>query len=102
VHCVARLVEAGRVRRTFELSGGIQAKVTYDGNGLGYESLLVNGEVADRHRSFWWYHPHFEFSLLADGRKVPAALDVRVAPWLWISAIRLIVDGAVLYAEGSW
>ena len=71
-------------------------KVEYDGRGSGYESVLVQGEVAVKVPSLLWFAPRFEFRV----GSLPASLDVRVWPWLALRSVRLTVDGRVAYAEG--
>jgi hypothetical protein len=69
--------------------------VVYDGNGLGYEQVLVNGETAQKTISVWWYVPRFEFAL---GNK-KAVVQVGVSPLLKIRRFSLSVEGETVYAE---
>ena len=70
--------------------------VTYDGRGMGYESVLIDGVPAARVTSLLWFVPRFEFHV--DG--LPAVLQVRVWPWLAMRAVRLEIAGRVGYIEG--
>jgi hypothetical protein len=53
--------------------------------------------VASRSRSTWWYAPYFRFRIGA----ADAVLAVGYWPWLVIRWLRLIVDGRIIYSEGS-
>nr|CAA9282853.1 hypothetical protein AVDCRST_MAG63-4078 [uncultured Armatimonadetes bacterium] len=72
-------------------------QVEYDGRTCGYESVLVQGEVAVSTPSLLWFVPRFEFRV----GSLPASLDVRVWPWLALRSARLTIDGRVAYSEGS-
>jgi hypothetical protein len=71
--------------------------VEYNGRGFGYESVWVNGRCAARETSALWFVPRFVFRL----GFLPAAVEVRVWPWLTIRSFHLVVGDAVLYSEGS-
>jgi hypothetical protein len=94
---VTRLLKASWLRRVIEVSTpqGL-AVVEYNGRGIGYESVLIDGKVARRVWSGPWFVPHFDFEVL--GR--PASVDVRVWPWLGIRDLVLQIDGKAIYAEG--
>src|SRR5262245_10935313 len=70
--------------------------VEYNGRGFGYESVYVNDELALASTSLVWFVPRFEFRMGPH----PAAVEGRVWPWLAIRSFRLIVEDAVVYAEG--
>ena len=79
----------------------------YNGRGLGYETVLVNGEVALRQwyfdlRPWRWMMlaPHFAFHIPFGNVRVPATLDVRGD--VSIRALRLYVAGVLVYSEGEW
>jgi hypothetical protein len=63
--------------------------IEYNGRGLGYESVLVNGRLAVRTRSWLWFAPRLEFQLVA----LPAAIEVRVWPWFAMRSLELFIDG---------
>lgn len=69
--------------------------VVYDGNGLGYEQVLVNGETAKRTISVWWYVPKFEFNIGNQN----AVVKVGVSPLLKISRFSLDIEGETVYSE---
>ena len=72
--------------------------VEYNGRGLGYESVLVNGQLAQRKGGqLVWFVPRFDFAL---GRRY-AYLTVRVWPWLMLHSLVLYVDGQCVYVDGS-
>jgi hypothetical protein len=69
--------------------------VEYNGSGMGYETVLVNGRVVCQPHSLLWFVPRFEFRL---GRR-SAVIEVRVWPWLRMSSFRLRIDGELVYEE---
>lgn len=93
---VANLIDQGRLTRTFSvITGEGVFEVVYDGNGMGYEEVLVDGETARRIPSFWWYVPRFEFSI----GSLPAVVRVSVSPLIRISGFSLEIDGISVYTE---
>lgn len=93
---LANLIEKKRLTRSLSVitSDGV-FDVEYDGNGLGYEQVLVNGETAQKTISVWWYVPKFEFPI---GNK-NAVVKVGVSPLLKIRRFSLTIDGETVYAE---
>lgn len=92
-----RRVGGGWLRRELELSTPEKAyRVVYDGRGLGFETVYVDGELAWRGTGNAWFYPRF-FFYVGD---LPASLDVRVWPWLGVRAVTLRVRGEVVYREG--
>jgi hypothetical protein len=71
--------------------------VEYYAEGMANEQVLVNGQVASRGRSTWWYVPHFRFRI----GSADAVLAVRFWPWLTLRWLKLIVDGRIIYSEGA-
>lgn len=96
IHAVAILKERSHLRRLLEVetSEGIYF-VEYNGNGLGYESVYVNGREAVKSVSMLWFVPRLEFRL---GR-LPCAIEVRIWPWLGFRYFALEVDGVIAYEE---
>jgi hypothetical protein len=92
----ATLVKRGWLRRTLEveMSDGMHL-VDYDGTGLGYEQVNVDGFIV-RILSFWWYVPRFDFKLGG----WPSVVEVGVHPWLTLRSFALRVNEQVLYSEG--
>jgi hypothetical protein len=70
--------------------------VKYEGGGIGYEQIRLNGDIATWRWSWFWFVPRFEFPL----GPTPAAIDVRVWPWLAIRGFQMTVGDRVVYAEG--
>jgi hypothetical protein len=93
----ARLISRGWLRRVIEvpLPDG-RHLVEYDGSGLGYEQVSVDGRVI-RKRSWCWFAPRFEFKLGG----WPSVVDVEIWPWLTLRSLRLRVGDRVVYAEGG-
>ena len=59
--------------------------VHYSGRGIGYESVWVNGTQVPARGDGLWFAPRFEFPL----GSTPAAVEVRVWPWLTIRSSTL-------------
>lgn len=93
----ARLVGRGWLRRAIEvaLPGGPYL-VEYNGRGMGYESVMVDG-VETRKSSRKWFVPRFEFRLGA----CAADLEVHVWPWLAVRSLVLRIEDRIVYAEGE-
>jgi hypothetical protein len=93
----ASLVERAWLWRRFWVETDSRVyDVIYNGRGLFYEEVLVDGHVMLRRLSWLWFVPHFEFQL--DRHQV--AIDVRVWPWLKIRRFRLAIDRMAVYEEG--
>ena len=93
---VANLMEKKWLLRSFHVVSpeGV-FEVTYDGKGMGYEEVLVNGEVACRMQSLFWYVPKFDFFI----GSLKSQINVSVGASLQIRSFSLIVDGEVIYSE---
>jgi hypothetical protein len=93
---LANLIEKSRLTRKFSVvtTEGV-FDVVYDGKGLGYEEILVDGQIAKRTPSFWWYIPRFEFEI----GSLPAVVLVSVSAALKIDKFSLLVDDIVVYDE---
>jgi hypothetical protein len=68
----------------------------YNGWGLGYETVSVNGQAASRETGVFWFAPRFKFFV---GDRL-AVVRVRVWPWLTLRSLELFIDGWCVYAEG--
>ena len=91
------LVGAGWLVRRFEVRTPARTyRVTYDGWGMGYESVLIDGVTVARKTDLLWFVPRFEFHV----GDLPAVLHVRFWPWSAFRAVRLELDGRVAYVEG--
>src|SRR5690242_6273597 len=71
-------------------------EIVYSGRGLGFESVYVNGCLAERGSGFWFV-PLFVFPL---GNQI-GAVEVRVWPWLTIRSFHLLVEDEEVYKEGT-
>lgn len=93
---LANLLDKSRLTRSLSVitDEGV-FDVTYDGKGLGYEEVLVNGETAKREISIWWYVPRFEFEL----GNLSAVVNVGVSPLCKIKRFDLTVNGKTVYSE---
>ena len=93
----ARLVVKLWLIRGFEVSmlNGVY-EVAYYGRELGYECVLVNGNVVNKKDSYLWYVPEFQFHI----GDLPAKIKIRVWPWFTIRSFTLEIAGKVVYQEG--
>ena len=91
-----RLVRRSRLQRAVEvvLPNGLYA-VEYIGSRIGYEVVQVRPGDRVRKTSWLWFVPRFDFEVGG----CPAAIEVRVAPWLAIWSFALQIDGVVVYEE---
>jgi len=84
-------------RQILVQAAGERFLLGYNGWGLGYESVTVDGEVVERKGDRLWSVPTFHLAVgAADVR-----IEVRVWPWLAIECFWVYVDGEVVYAEGK-
>ncbi len=92
----ATLIEKKWLYRRFEVltPQGVN-EVIYDGRGIGYESVLVEGQPILSKASFYWYIPEFNFNVGEYSGKI----SVRVWAWLSIKSLSLQVDNQTLYSE---
>jgi hypothetical protein len=93
----AELIGRGWLRREIRvaLPDGLHV-VAYDGTGLGYEQVIVDGTPI-RRTSWLWFEPRFEFKL---GGWL-GVVEVAIWPWLTLRSLVLRVGDRVLYAEGD-
>ncbi len=93
---MVRLRSRSWLRRVLDVSTpqGVYV-VEYNGRGLGFETVYVNGHVAARQRGRVWFVPQFTFSLGGQ----TAVLDVRIWPWITLRMMSLRVDGALVYRD---
>jgi hypothetical protein len=93
-----KLVRSRRLLREWEVTDGSRfCRLTYDGNGIGYESVLIDNQTIKKTRSWFWYVPRFDFEVY----DMSAVIEVRVWPWLAIRAIRLKISDQILHQEGT-
>jgi hypothetical protein len=94
---VARVVRHGWLLRGIEvsMSDGVHF-IEYDGRGIGYEQVSVDGAV-NRKISWRWYVPRFEFKVGG----YSGVVEVRVWPWLSLKSLVLWVGDRLVYAEGA-
>ena len=92
----ADLVAKHRLVRAFEITTHEgRFLVTYDGQGSGYEQILVNNEVVRKKNTTWWYAPEFKFSV----GSIPSVIYVRVWAWLAIRSFSLEIGNQRIYFE---
>jgi len=90
------LDEKGWLFRAFEVTTANGTyRVTYNGRGLGHESVTINGKFAAGALSAMWFIPEFSFTI----GSIPALLKVKVWPWFAIRSLELIIDGQSVYSE---
>lgn len=93
----ARLTRSGWLHRAIEvtLPDGRHV-VEYDGRGIGFEQVSVDGAVI-RQTCWYWFVPRFEFKIGGWA----SVVEVRVWPWLSLRSVVLRVGDQVAYAEGK-
>jgi hypothetical protein len=92
-----RLLQSSWLKRVLRLETDEGAyEIVYSGRGLGFESVFVDGSIAER-ASGLWFVPLFIFPL---GSRM-GAVEVRVWPWLTIRSFHLLVEDEEVYKEGS-
>lgn len=93
---LANLIEKRRLTRDLSVitTDGV-FDVKYNGKGMGYEEVLVDGKTAKRTISFWWYVPRFEFNIGNQN----AVVNVGVSPLLKIKRFNLEINGETIYSE---
>jgi hypothetical protein len=69
--------------------------IAYSGRSLVYERIIVNGRLEVQHRITSWFRPVSRFFAGSQ----PAAIVLRVWPWLTIRSFHLLIDGQVLYCD---
>ena len=96
----AQLIERMWLKRVFQVTLSETEQhsynVTYNGRGIGWEGVYVDGEIATLHSSFFWFVYQFEFRIGSHS----AVIKVRVWPWLAIRSLRFSVEGKDIYSEG--
>lgn len=97
----ATLQEKKRLFRKFNVvtPEGI-FEVVYNGIGMGYELILVEGEIvasasSDLHSGKTWFAPKFKFNV----GSLLAVIEINVGWLMAIDSFSLEVDGQQLYAE---
>lgn len=71
--------------------------VVYNGQGSGYEQVVVNNQVVCKKKTLWWYAPEFDFLI----GSIPATIQIRVWAWLAIRSFSLDLGGQRVYSEGK-
>lgn len=91
--------------RTFELSGDLTATIQYEVEEVGRERIRINGRVALdttgdvmalKRRCLQFRIP------VLGGLGIPALLDIRDGRAFGLVALRLTVDGVVLYQDRAF
>ena len=93
---IANLIEKKWLWRNFYVltaDGGFE--VAYNGKGAGYEEITVNGKIACRRTSLWWYVPKFDFHIGESN----VSVNVKISPLMRIKRFDLSVDGRLVYSE---
>ena len=93
---IANLIEKHWLYRTFNVitPEGL-FEVVYNGHGLGFEEVIVNGEIASRVESYFWYVPKFKFNI----GNSPAKIEISVWAWFQIRHFNLEINGESVYDE---
>jgi hypothetical protein len=92
---IAELIEKHWLYRKFQvLAPHGSFEVVYNGWGLGYEEILVNGEIACRAGSLW-YVPEFEFKI----GNADAKINVSIWAWMQMRSFDFEIEGETVYSE---
>ena len=98
VHVISR----SWLYRRLSVSGPCPCVIEYNGRGLGYETVLLNGVVVTRARGKGMrFAPRLEFELPGVGLQ-RARIEVKTTWLLFIGGLRLIVGDRTVYSEGRW
>ena len=91
-----QLLEKKWLKRVFqvETDTGIH-RIEYNGRGIGFETVKVDGQVSVQKRSWFWFIPKFTFQL----ESISGEINVRVGPSLSIRSFRLILNSVIYYQE---
>jgi hypothetical protein len=95
----ASLLARSLAYRRILLTGGVLAEVEYNGRGLGFETVTVDGKLVSRCGAPWTLAPQHRFTLGAGNKQVPALIEVRGV--IRIRGFRLWVDDRLVYVEGT-
>ena len=92
----ANLIEKHRLSRRFNVitPEGV-FELVYNGEGMGYEEIIIDNKIASRIKSYVWYVPKFEFFI----GSLPAKVEVSVSGWLKISCFSIIINNETVYTE---
>lgn len=96
----SRLLSSGLLYRRIQVEAPIQATVEFHGRSL-WDVVKVDGQIAAAVFSWYRITPRFEFAVAATGRELPVVVEMRLGRFLRIKGFRLLVDGAVVYREGT-
>jgi hypothetical protein len=101
----AHLLRKGWIYREIAVSGPCPAVIEYDGRGLGFETVRVNGFVATRESVGFFsaaLSPRFDFMIATPYGAAPARIEVKSRLGMFLAALRLSIDGKTVYSEGVW
>lgn len=92
----ANLIEKHRLSRKFNVitPEGV-FEVIYNGEGMGYEEIIVDNQIASRMKSYLWYVPRFEFFIGSS----PAIVEVSVSNWHKIVHFTVVIANETVYTE---
>jgi hypothetical protein len=89
--------------RRIEIRGTHSCVIEYNGRGFGYETVLVDGQVAARvsNRGLHFTTP-IDFHIRIGDLALAVRIEIKTAFLLFLRAFRLSIDGYVVYCEGKW
>jgi hypothetical protein len=89
--------------RRIEIQGTHSCVLEYNGRGLGYETVLLNGQVAARvSNGGLHFKTPIDFEIQSHATVLAARIEVKTAFLLFLGAFRLSIDGYLVYCEGDW
>jgi hypothetical protein len=72
-----------------------EQQIAYSGRSLMEERITLDGKLEVKYRIGSWFRPVSRFFMAS----WPAAIVLRVWPWLAIRSFHLLIDGKVLYCD---
>jgi hypothetical protein len=89
--------------RKIEVRGRFDAVIEYDGRGMGYETVLLNGLPVARVTSTGiTFRSPIDFEIPVGNASHHARIEIRTAFALFVRASRLLIDGQLVFQEGAW
>lgn len=101
----AELLRAEGARRWLQLGGEVQGELWYNGHGLAYESVELDGVQLVKQRNLslgFGVRPRIEFVIPSASERYSAAIEVRSKGHQELAAFRLVIKGCVAYSEGEF
>lgn len=94
----AKLVRRSWLTREWDVEvAGEHHRVKYNGTGVGFEEVLLDGLRACVVRTRHWFAPRFEFVVAG----APALVEVDITPALRVKRARLVIADRIVWDEDA-